>query len=83
MSKEAEEYFEEYYKEEHHPKDLADRELKVWDWFDMCDFANQFAEAYHQANIRPVQMELERWKYLYQTEFNKNKIQNEGSKNSL
>jgi len=34
----------------------------------------KITQAYADQEVKPVKMELERWKYLYQTEFNKNKL---------
>ena len=41
---------------------------------EMLENIMQCVESYADQEVRSVQQELERWKHLYQTEFNRNKL---------
>ncbi len=78
MSKEAEEYLKKKWftnKQGNVDFDYDDKKHEArFDYEVVVKLLDGYAEQHHQTNVRPIQMELERWKYLYQTEFNKNKL---------
>lgn len=72
MSKEAMEYLSTVY--EIHPYEII---YSVIEGNNDGEYVSDIMQSYADQEVKPVQQELERWKYLYQTEFNKNKLKTE------